>query len=94
LYLLQHPSYLQVGDWQSFLGAVSEHHRLQTRLLLLAANDPSPKSLTQKILEHPRLLEQIRQGLYQFKLKVWQIEWGAGAKPPHPHLQLLQFKLV
>ncbi|HKC24387.1 MAG TPA: carboxylate-amine ligase, partial [Thermoanaerobaculia bacterium] len=47
--------------FQLLVGVPASHAR--ARLTLLSANDASPRSLTQKILERPRLLERIRAGI-------------------------------
>jgi len=53
-YLLEY--YLQ------FLAGIPASHA-RSRLTLLCADDASPRSLTEKILERPRLIERIRAGI-------------------------------
>ena len=48
----------------SFLAGVPASHA-RARLTLLCAHDGSPRPLTQKILERPRLIERIRAGIQQ-----------------------------
>jgi pheganomycin biosynthesis PGM1-like protein len=55
-----HPLVLEYY-FQFLAGIPSSHAR--SRLTLLCAHDASPVSLTQKILERPRLLERIRAGI-------------------------------
>ena len=55
-----HPLVLEYY-FQFLAGIPSSHAR--SRLTLLCAHDASPVSLTQKILERPRLLERIRVGI-------------------------------
>ena len=52
-----HP--LVVGYYLKFLAGVPASHARE-RLTLLSADDGSPRSLTEKILERPRLIERIR----------------------------------
>ncbi len=55
-----HPLVLEYY-FQLLVGIPTSHAR--SRLTLLCAHDASPRSLTEKILERPRLLERIRQGI-------------------------------
>lgn len=55
-----HPLILEYY-FQFLAGIPSSHAR--ARLTLLCAHDGSPRSLTEKILERPRLIERIRQGI-------------------------------
>ena len=55
-----HPMILEY--YFQFLAGIPASHARQ-RLTLLCAHDGSPRSLTQKILERPRLVERIRAGI-------------------------------
>ena len=55
-----HPLVLEYY-FQLLVGIPASHAR--SRLTLLCAHDASPRSLTEKILERPRLLERIRAGI-------------------------------
>src|SRR6187399_595287 len=55
-----HPMILEY--YFQFLAGIPASHA-RSRLTLLCAYDDSPRSLTEKILERPRLLERIRQGI-------------------------------
>ncbi|MEO8585930.1 MAG: peptide ligase PGM1-related protein [Acidobacteriota bacterium] len=55
-----HPLVLEYY-FQLLVGIPASHAR--GRLTLLCAHDASPRSLTEKILERPRLIERIRQGI-------------------------------
>ncbi|MCC6130828.1 MAG: carboxylate-amine ligase [Acidobacteria bacterium] len=55
-----HPLILEYY-FQLLVGIPGSHAR--SRLTLLCAYDASPKSLTEKILERPRLIERIRMGI-------------------------------
>src|SRR6185503_18309750 len=55
-----HPIILEYY-FQFLAGIPSSHAR--ARLTLLCAHDASPRSLTEKILERPRLIQRIRQGI-------------------------------
>ena len=55
-----HPLILEYY-FQLLVGIPTSHAR--HRLTLLCAHDASPRPLTEKILERPRLLERIRQGI-------------------------------
>jgi PGM1 C-terminal domain len=55
-----HPMILEY--YLQFLAGIPASHA-RSRLTLLCANDASPRSLTEKILERPRLIERIRAGI-------------------------------
>jgi hypothetical protein len=55
-----HPMILEY--YFQFLAGVPASHA-RARLTLLCAHDGSPRSLTEKILERPRLLQRIREGI-------------------------------
>jgi hypothetical protein len=55
-----HPMILEYY-FQFLAGIPSSHAR--ARVTLLSTNDASPRSLTEKILERPRLIERIRAGI-------------------------------
>ena len=55
-----HPLILEYY-FQLLAGIPASHAR--SRLTLLCANDASPRSLTEKILERPRLIQRIRYGI-------------------------------
>ena len=55
-----HPIILEY--YLQFLAGIPASHA-RSRLTLLCADDASPRSLTEKILERPRLLERIRAGI-------------------------------
>ena len=55
-----HPMILEY--YFQFLAGIPASHA-RSRLTLLCAHDGSPRSLTEKILERPRLLERIRAGI-------------------------------
>jgi hypothetical protein len=55
-----HPLVLEYY-FQLLVGIPASHAR--SRLTLLCAHDSSPRSLTEKILERPRLIERIRHGI-------------------------------
>jgi hypothetical protein len=56
-----HPIILEY--YLQFLAGIPASHA-RSRLTLLCADDASPRSLTEKILERPRLIERIRQGIH------------------------------
>jgi hypothetical protein len=56
-----HPMILEY--YFQFLAGVPASHA-RARLTLLCAHDGSPRSLTEKILERPRLIERIRAGIH------------------------------
>jgi hypothetical protein len=55
-----HPVILEYY-FQLLAGIPASHAR--SRLTLLCAHDASPRSLTEKILERPRLIQRIRYGI-------------------------------
>jgi hypothetical protein len=55
-----HPMILEY--YFQFLAGIPASHA-RSRLTLLCAHDSSPRSLTEKILERPRLIQRIRQGI-------------------------------
>jgi hypothetical protein len=55
-----HPIILEY--YLQFLAGIPASHA-RSRLTLLCANDASPRSLTEKVLERPRLIERIRAGI-------------------------------
>lgn len=55
-----HPMILEY--YFQFLAGIPASHA-RSRLTLLCAHDASPRSLTEKILERPRLLERLRAGI-------------------------------
>jgi hypothetical protein len=55
-----HPIILEY--YFQFLAGIPASHA-RARLTLLCAHDSSPRSLTEKVLERPRLLERIREGI-------------------------------
>jgi hypothetical protein len=55
-----HPMILEY--YFQFLAGIPASH-VRARLTLLCAHDASPRSLTEKILERPRLLQRIRAGI-------------------------------
>lgn len=55
-----HPIILEY--YFQFLAGIPASHA-RARLTLLCADDASPRSLTEKILERPRLIQRIRQGI-------------------------------
>ena len=59
-----HPMILEY--YFQFLAGIPASHA-RSRLTLLGANDASPRSLTEKILERPRLLQRIREGIVDTK---------------------------
>jgi len=56
-----HPIILEY--YLQFLAGIPASHA-RSRLTLLCADDASPRSLTEKILERPRLIERIRAGVH------------------------------
>ncbi len=56
-----HPMILEY--YLQFLAGIPASHA-RSRLTLLCADDASPRSLTEKILERPRLIERIRAGIH------------------------------
>ncbi len=56
-----HPIILEY--YLQFLAGIPASHA-RSRLTLLCADDASPRSLTEKVLERPRLIERIRAGIH------------------------------
>jgi hypothetical protein len=56
-----HPIILEY--YLQFLAGIPASHA-RSRLTLLCADDASPRSLTEKVLERPRLVERIRAGIH------------------------------
>jgi len=63
VYVTSQPVHPMILDYyfQLLAGIPAGHAR--ARLTLLCAHDASPRSLTEKILERPRLIERIREGI-------------------------------
>jgi len=63
VYVTSQPVHPMILDYyfQLLAGIPASHAR--ARLTLLCAYDASPRSLTQKILDRPRLIERIREGI-------------------------------
>jgi hypothetical protein len=63
VYVTSQPVHPLILDYyfQLLAGIPASHAR--ARLTLLCANDASPRSLTEKILERPRLVQRIRDGI-------------------------------
>jgi hypothetical protein len=63
VYVTSQPVHPDITDYllQHLLGVPASHAR--HRLTMLCAHDDSPRSLTQKILERPRLLQRIRYAI-------------------------------
>jgi hypothetical protein len=59
-----HPMILEY--YFQFLAGIPASHA-RARLTLLCAHDSSPRSLTEKILERPRLIQRIREGIHDPK---------------------------
>jgi PGM1 C-terminal domain len=64
VYVTSQPVHPMVLDYyfQLLAGIPASHAR--SRLTLLCAYDSSPRSLTEKILERPRLIQRIREGIH------------------------------
>jgi len=64
VYVTSQPVHPLILDYyfQLLAGIPASHAR--SRLTLLCAYDASPRSLTQKILDRPRLIERIREGIH------------------------------
>jgi hypothetical protein len=64
VYVTSQPVHPMVLDYyfQLLAGIPASHAR--SRLTLLCAHDASPRSLTEKILERPRLIQRIREGIH------------------------------
>ncbi len=63
VYVTSQPVHPLVLDYYFHLLAGIPASHAQARLTLLCAYDSSPRSLTEKILERPRLIERIRAGI-------------------------------
>jgi len=63
VYVTSQPVHPMILDYyfQLLAGIPASHAR--ARLTMLCAHDASPRSLTQKILDRPRLIERIREGI-------------------------------
>ncbi len=63
VFVTSHPVHPLILEYyfQLLVGIPASHAR--SRLTLLCAHDSSPRSLTEKILERPRLIERIREGI-------------------------------
>ena len=63
VYVTSQPVHPMILDYyfQLLAGIPASHAR--SRLTLLCAHDASPRSLTEKILERPRLIQRIREGI-------------------------------
>lgn len=64
VYVTSQPVHPLVLDYYFHLLAGIPASHAQARLTLLCAYDASPRSLTEKILERPRLIERIRAGIH------------------------------
>lgn len=63
VYVTSQPVHAMILEYYfQFLAGIPASHA-RSRLTLLCAHDSSPRSLTEKILERPRLIERIRQGI-------------------------------
>lgn len=63
VYVTSQPVHPMILDYYfQFLQGIPASHA-RSRLTLLCAYDASPRSLTEKILERPRLVERIREGI-------------------------------
>src|SRR4029079_648356 len=63
VYVTSQPVHPMVLEYYfQFLAGIPASHA-RARLTLLCAYDSSPRSLTEKILERPRLIERIRDGI-------------------------------
>ena len=63
VYVTSQPVHPMVLDYYFHLLAGIPASHARSRLTLLCAHDASPRSLTEKILERPRLIERIREGI-------------------------------
>src|SRR5882672_459490 len=64
VYVTSQPVHPVVLDYYfQFLAGIPASHA-RARLTLLCANDASPRALTEKVLERPRLIERIRAGIH------------------------------
>jgi hypothetical protein len=63
VYVTSEPVHALILEYYfQFLAGIPASHA-RSRLTLLCAHDSSPRSLTEKILERPRLLQRIREGI-------------------------------
>src|SRR6185295_10044452 len=62
-YVTSQPIHPMILDYYFHLLAGIPASHARSRLTLLCAHDASPRSLTQKVLERPRLIERIRDGI-------------------------------
>jgi len=63
VYVTSEPIHPMILDYYFHLLAGIPASHARSRLTLLCAYDASPRSLTEKILERPRLIERIREGI-------------------------------
>ncbi len=63
VYVTSQPIHPMILDYYFHLLAGIPASHARSRLTLLCAHDASPRSLTEKILERPRLLQRIREGI-------------------------------
>lgn len=63
VYVTSQPVHPMILDYYFHLLAGIPASHARSRLTLLCAHDASPRPLTQKILERPRLIERIREGI-------------------------------
>jgi hypothetical protein len=63
VYVTSQPVHPMILDYYFHLLAGIPASHARARLTLLCAHDASPRSLTEKILERPRLIERIREGI-------------------------------
>src|SRR6185295_2890881 len=63
VYVTSQPIHPMILDYYFHLLAGIPASHARSRLTLLCAHDASPRSLTQKVLERPRLIERIRDGI-------------------------------
>ncbi len=63
VYVTSQPVHPMILDYYFHLLAGIPASHARSRLTLLCAHDASPRSLTEKILERPRLIERIREGI-------------------------------
>ena len=90
VYVTSQPVHPMILDYyfQLLAGIPASHAR--SRLTLLCAYDASPRSLTEKILERPRLIERIREGIqdrsraYLTVFNSTPLERRARRAPRHP----------
>jgi hypothetical protein len=63
VYVTSQPVHPMILDYYFHLLAGIPASHARSRLTLLCAHDASPRSLTEKVLERPRLIERIREGI-------------------------------